>query len=335
MPDIDIVVMWVDGSDPDWLAEKSRFDKLGRSDSNGAFCFRDYGLMKYWFRAVETYIPWFRKIHFVTWGHLPAFLDTSHPKLNIVYHRDFMPEGTLPCFNSSALEMNLFRINGLSEHFIYFNDDMFVLRPLDQTDFFTEKGIPCCQFAEMPAIHKGPHGAWKMLYVNGMSIINQHFSKRECQRVNFFKYYNIKYRWYDNVRSLAMKYLFPDSFVGFKTYHVPAPFCKKTFKKIWEKEPDLMEKMSRHKFREYTDVNQWLAIWWQLAEGNFKPRRMDSMSIGIDNSTVDQVCEWIKGQTFEMFCINDNLDEKSFPAIMDRLQDAFETILPGKSSFEV
>lgn len=62
---------------------------------------------------------------------------------------------------------------------------------------------------------------------------------------------------------------------------------------------------------------------------------MDSMCIGIDNRNDDQVCEWIKGQTFEMLCINDNLDEKSFPAIMNRLQDAFETILPGKSSYVV
>ena len=94
MLDVDVVVLWVDGSDPDWLAEKRKYDAKESADSNGLFRFRDYGLMKYWFRAIEKYMPWVRKIHFVTWGHLPPFLNTANPRLNIVRHQDYMPEGT-------------------------------------------------------------------------------------------------------------------------------------------------------------------------------------------------------------------------------------------------
>ena len=335
MIDVDLVVMWVDGSDPEWLEEKSKYDKPGTDGGSAVFRFRDFDLMKYWFRAIEKYLPWFRTVHFVTWGHLPAFLNTSHPKLNIVNHRDFMPEGTLPCFNSCALEMNLYRIKGLAEHFVYFNDDTFVLRPMKKSDFFDKKGNPCCQFTEIPPIHKGYSGTWQMHAVNDICIINRYFQKNKCQRGKFSKYFNIKYNWYDNVRSLAMKLLFPNSFVGFKTFHIPAAFRKRTFETIWEKETPLLTNVSGHKFRSYEDVNQWLAIWWQLAEGEFCPRRADAMSTLLNRDSVDRVCEWITGQKFEMICINDDVDENSFSMIVKKLQDAFDTILPDKCSYEL
>ena len=334
MPDIDVVVMWVDGSDPVWISEKRKFEKPDGKDRDGVFLFRDYGLMNYWFRSVEAYLPWVRKIHFVTWGHLPSFLDTSNPKLNIVRHQDYMPEGSLPCYNSSALEMNLFRIKDLSEHFIYFNDDIFVLRPMDKSCFFTNKGEPCCQYTEMPPIHKGVRGVWQSIYVNDMSIINSYFDKQQCLHGRLNQYFNLKYKWYDNVRSLSLKFLFPYSFTGFKIYHVCAPFCKKTFQTIWEREPDLLTETSCHKFRDYRDVNQWLAIMWQLAEGNFHPRRMNALTVGVNSDNVDDVCTWIINQKYETLCINDGAQEIDFPNIAKKLQDAFDIILPNKCSFE-
>ncbi len=335
MPDVDVVVLWVDGNDPEWQAEKRKYDANESADSNGSFRFRDYGLMKYWFRAIEKYMPWVRKIHFVTWGHLPPFLNTANPRLNIVRHQDYMPEGTLPCFNATALEMNLFRIRDLSEHFVYFNDDMFVLRPMEKKDFFTEKGYPCCQFSESPAIHKGYRGSWQMLYVNGITIINNYFDKRQCYRRSFRKYVSLKYSFTDNVRTLALKFLYPHSFTGIKTFHVAAPFCKKTFETIWEKEPDLLSEVSHHKFRSYEDVNQWLAIWWQMAEGNFHPRKMSAMNVGVNAHTVDQACAWITKQSYELICLNDGARDEEFPGVSKKLQDAFDALLPDKSGFEV
>lgn len=335
MLDVDVVVLWVDGNDPDWLAEKGKYDAKESVDSNGSFHFRDYGLMKYWFRAIEKYMPWVKKIHFVTWGHLPPFLNTANPKLNIVRHQDYMPEGTLPCFNSRALEMNLFRIGDLSERFIYFNDDMFVLRPMKKTDFFTENGRPCFQFSESTPIYKGSRGSWQMCYINDLSIINDYFDKRKSYHGRFGRYCSLKYGFIDNVRSLAFRLLYPHSFAGMKVYHVPAPFCKKTFETIWEKEPELMAETSRHRFRKYTDVNQWLAIMWQLAEGDFHPRRMNAMNVGVNLAHVDQACDWIRKQSFELLCLNDGAPEEEFQVVSNKLQKAFEVLLPDKCSFEV
>ncbi len=127
--DIDLVIAWVDGSDPAWLAEKRRFQSGEDGDGDVVCRFRDWGLLPYWFRAAERFAPWARRIHFVTWGHLPPFLNLTAPKLHIVRHEEYLPAEYRPTFSSHVIEMNLHRIEGLSEHFVYFNDDMFLLQP--------------------------------------------------------------------------------------------------------------------------------------------------------------------------------------------------------------
>ena len=96
----------------------------------------------YLFRGIDKFMPWVRKIHFVTYGHLPKWLNVENKKLNIVNHKDYMAPSCLPCFNSEALEINIHRISGLAENFIYFNDDQFLLQPLKSTDFFIND-LPC------------------------------------------------------------------------------------------------------------------------------------------------------------------------------------------------
>ena len=143
--DIDFVILWVDGSDPAWQAEKAQYTppEACSSVDNSTARYRDWENLKYWFRSVEKFAPWVRKIHFVTWGHLPSFLNTDAPKLHIVNHRDFIPEDCLPCFNSPALEINLHNIPGLSEQFVYFNDDMFIINHVKKNDFFQMLGCHC------------------------------------------------------------------------------------------------------------------------------------------------------------------------------------------------
>ena len=99
---IDFVITWVDGNDPEWQREKkARLGHMGipASVDDRKERYRDWDNLQYWFRGVEKYAPWVRKIHFVTWGHLPKWLNTEHPKLNIVRHEDFIPEKFRPTFN--------------------------------------------------------------------------------------------------------------------------------------------------------------------------------------------------------------------------------------------
>ena len=333
MMDIDIVVLWVDGNDPAWILEKNMYSPAVIDDSNSVNRFRDWGLMRYWFRAIDTFLPWVRTIHFVTWGHLPSFLNLSHPKLHIVRHKDYIPAKWLPTFSANPLEMNMHRIPGLSEHFIYFNDDMFVLRPMKKIDFF-KNGFPCTQATEIPLGFIGRTQVWNIVAANDLGLINEHFEKKSIRSKNIHKYFNLKYRWYDNLRTSILGVLFPDSFVGFKNFHCPAVFCKSTFEEIWDAYQDVLEATSSHKFRDREDVNQWLAVWWQVASGRFHPRRINNrVYTSVEDHTKD-VCDDIIHQKYEMICIEDNLNDDKFNLVSEKLINAFNILLPRKCSFE-
>ncbi|WP_331836427.1 hypothetical protein [Erysipelothrix piscisicarius] len=73
---------------------------------------------------------WVNNVYLITYGHLPDFLNVDHPKLKIINHTDYIPSDYLPTFSSHTIELNMHRIEGLSEHFVYFNDDMFLNQPM-------------------------------------------------------------------------------------------------------------------------------------------------------------------------------------------------------------
>lgn len=120
---MDFVLTWVDNHDEAWLSDYRKYRKEGQSGTHAAR-FRDWENLRYWFRGVEQFAPWVDKIYFVTYGHLPSWLNTDHPKLKVVGHQDFIPSKYLPTFNSRTIELNLHRIHGLSSDFVYFNDDI-------------------------------------------------------------------------------------------------------------------------------------------------------------------------------------------------------------------
>lgn len=331
--DIDIVVLWVDGNDPAWQAEKAKYQGKTLDDSNSANRFRDWGLMPYWFRGVERFAPWVSTVHFVTCGHVPAFLNLNAPRLHHVRHTDFMPPEALPTFSSHALEMNLHRIPGLAEHFIYFNDDMFLLRPMPETAFFRE-GLPCTYGGEYPIELVGEIGIWQHASVNNLGVINAHFHKKQ-QVARFGKRYaNPAYRWQDNLRTRAIEKLFPNYFTGFKNLHAPAAYRKSTFEAVWNAEPELLRRTTEHRFRSAEDVNQWLCLWWQVASGQFTPFNTDNLVSCADEQTIDGLCDAIARQKHDMICINDPESPVDFDALSARLQAAFAKILPEKSEFE-
>lgn len=331
--DIDFVVLWVDGNDPAWQAEKAKYQGKALDDSNSVNRFRDWGLMPYWFRAVEKFTPWVRMVHFVTCGHTPGFLNLNASKLHHVRHTDFLPAEALPTFSSHAIEMNLHRIPGLAEHFVYFNDDMFLLRPLPETAFFRD-GLPCTYGGEHPIELVGEIGIWQHSAVNDLGVINAHFDKRAQVSQFAKKYANPAYRWQDNIRTKAAEKLFPDYFTGFKNLHAPAAYLKSTFEAVWAAEPELLRRTTSHRFRSADDVNQWVCLWWQIASGQFAPFNTDNVVSGADAQTIDRLCETIQRQLHDMICINDPEQAVDFDDLSARLRDAFASILPEKSGFE-
>nr|QIM10714.1 hypothetical protein PlAlph_6060 [uncultured Alphaproteobacteria bacterium] len=142
---IDLVYLWCDGNDAAWREKKLFWQKkYGNLDVNAVDdCrFVQHDELKFSLRSVEMYMPWINHIFIVTDGQVPDWLDTENPKISIVDHKEIMPSEALPTFNSNAIETCLHNIPGLSEHFLFANDDTFVARPLKPDFFFAEDGRP-------------------------------------------------------------------------------------------------------------------------------------------------------------------------------------------------
>jgi len=151
---VDVVYTWVDGNDEGWdNAREARLAALSGTaqtrESSGRARFLDRGELRYSFRSLHLFAPWVRRIHLVTAGQVPDWLDTSHPMINVVDHRDILPADGLPTFNSHAIETSLHRIEGLAEHFVYFNDDFLLGRPVRPEAFFSPAGLTSVYFSEM------------------------------------------------------------------------------------------------------------------------------------------------------------------------------------------
>ena len=330
---IDFVVLWVDGSDPQWLEEKNRYTETNGavSASKSAARYRDWNNMRYWFRGVEKFAPWVNNVYFVTWGHTPEWLNRNHPKLKIVNHRDFIPGEYLPTFNSNAIELNLHRIEALSEHFVLFNDDMFIINHVSEGDFFRD-GKPVDEFV-MNAIV--PHPNMPIIghtSVNNVGVINKYFNKRKVTRAYFSKVYSLKYR-----KGLIRNCLLSSwaEFTGFFNTHIPLAHLKSTFDTVWEKEEKLMHDTCVNRFRRFNDLSHWLMRYWNLCSGNFVPRRAGFgklFTVGHNNAPIIQ---YITRQSGSVMCINDSSADFDFDRASRAINEAFEMILPDKSGFEI
>ena len=329
---VDFVITWVDGSDPDWQAERARYSPSGAADVRPER-YRDWGLLPYWFRGVERFAPWVRTIHFVTWGHLPPWLDTAHPKLHIVRHEDYIPPEALPTFNSNALEVGLHRIPGLSERFVYFNDDMLLIAPTAREDFFVG-GRPRDMLAFQPVIANPDNPVMSCILLNDSIVISRHFRKRAVMRAHAGAVFHIGYPpmyWIYNLLETA----FPQ-YTGFYTPHGPAPLLRSSFEELWEKEPEVLTQTQRRRFRSREDVTQYLFREWEKQKGNFYPANLHRDYAYLDVTSPDgRWLDVIRRQKKKMVCINDTSVPIDFPQLRDRVLAALDEILPEPSSFEV
>jgi len=327
--EIDIVIPWVDGGDPEWQAQH-RLYKADKNSDNSSARFRDWETLRYWFRGIHKFAPWVRKVHFLTWGHLPKWLDTSHPKLNIVNHRDFIPEKYLPTFSSHVIELNMHRIPDLAERFVYFNDDVYLTSLTSDADFFKD-GIPAD--AGVFGIVKNTDTANFMPYImlNMMAIINMNFSKRSMIKKDFGKWFSPRLgkMLFNNL------YLAPfGAHTGFRNFHTCTPFLKSTFETVWEKIPDILDDTCSRKFRSRSDVNQYLFRYWQLCEGKFKVRRPMSTYLTIGQDSSDKIKSTLNSKKFKVVCVNDDPMGFDFIEEQEKLVAVFEGLFPEKSPFE-
>lgn len=328
MSNIDFIITWVDGNDEAWLEKKNQFSPNRKDGLNTNARYRDWNFLRYWFRSVEKNAPWVRKIFFVTEGHLPDWLDTSCDKLVLVKHSDYIDEKYLPTFNSNVIELNFHRIQGLSDLFVNFNDDMFLNQSVSPTDFFDgQKPRDIGVFSPIvPTRH-----AIASIVLNNVEIINDYFNSRSILKQNFSKFFRLQYGKHLVKNFCVLPWT---RILGFYDDHIPVSYHKNSFKAIWEREEEVLNEVSSHKFRQSTDVNHWLMRYWQLASGEFSPRSTSFGQYYNLSEEFEEVLQDINRSQHAIICLNDSDDISDFESRRQKLLETFEKKYPQKSIFE-
>ena len=328
--DIDFVITWVDMNDLEWRTEFSKYVHNKQNTKNGVSKdrFRDNGFLKYWFRGVEKFAPWVHKIHLVTSGQKPEWLDLNNPKINLVYHKDIIPPQFLPTYNSVVIERYIHKIPGLAEHFVYFNDDFYIINNLPEERFFRD-GLPC----DIAVLDYNPSWSqWYKRIKNNIRLINRHFDKRKVMALHHDKWFNKIYGFKARWNYLLKPY---GKFITLRVPHNAQPYLKTTFEEVWAAAGKELSETSSNRFRALTDYTPELFRTWQICRGNFQPyntyndTKMFPLMI-----RPKQAVRAIYRQSYTLICLNDNVHIRNYDLVIGNIKDAFQHILPEKSSFE-
>jgi len=334
---VDFVILWVDGNDPKWIAERQKYinNNLENLTNNTEARWREWDNLQYWFRGVEKYAPWVRNIYFVTWGHIPTWLNIFNPKLKIINHKEFIPDIYLPTFCTNPIELNLWRINGLSEHFVYFNDDMFLSRPVSKEDFF-HNGFPKYSAIAKPIFPFSNMTTWEHQQFNVAGVVNSLFDIKRVIEEHPEKWFSYKYK--DDVKYNVRAY--EDGKISGMIYsHLGAPCRVSTMSEVWSVVGEQLDKTCMHKFRTMGDLVFQLFELWEIYKGSFEP--VESNYYGFAANILPQNIGFFKEQILNkqnrMICINDSeqLEPVYFDDLKEKIVQIFIDKFPEKSSYEL
>lgn len=310
MNKIDFVFPYVDCSDPIWqesYKEERRKNDLPTEISQVRF--RQWDNLKYLFRGIEKFAPWIGNVYMIVSNkeQVPDWVNTNEVK--IVLHSDIIPEQFLPTFNSCTIEMFIGNIKGLSERFIYSNDDMFFLRPMKEEDFFIN-AVPKLS----AKTDKGLKTMFKRVEWKCLRMIADYFGTK-----------------------------LPDpEEVFLKIPHTFVPITRETTRIVGTIfKPEIYSSCSP--FRKSKNLNQYIYTYYQIfsstyleSERTYKYTSFKDREYVLDKARV--IAEDITKQTYDSICINDVIDFKSevvFEAAKQIINNAFDTILPESSKYEL
>lgn len=308
--EIDLVYMWVDGNDPAWRAKRQAItgyvETQTSADCKGRYV--DNGELKYSLRSIELYAPWIRKIFIVTDNQVPEWLDTSNPKIQIVDHTEIMPPEALPCFNSTVIEHFLYRIPGLSEHFLLANDDTLLNCPVTPETFFEADGLPIFRMTK-----KRCRKLWLW--------VREHVLKKEL---------NNHLRIIANAAKLVEERY--GVYYGSRTHHNIDAYNRSDYERTYETFKDAIRPTLPNHVRKPNDIHRHIYTYAALAEKRAHLQYVDKFT-----SFSLQIHEPEKYEEMErcnpvFFCMNDS----QFAQDSDRIRAAeyLGKRFPEKSKFE-
>jgi len=277
---IDVVFTWVDGADASWRASfdewSTAIDSHLGVDARDPARYRDNDELRFSLRSIREHAPWIRRIHVVTAGQTPAWFRGGVPGISIVPHGEILRADEVPTFNSHAIESRLHHIHDLAEHFIYFNDDVFLARPQVPATYFDETGRACVAMTSSTLhLPGGPTAAaCDRSALNGIRLIEQDLGS--CPPL--------------------------------RPRHGPFPLRRSHLFDLEARFSSELVATAAHRFRDPTDVSlpSFLAPMHGLATGQVRRSTAQVMSINIDDADLAQQLRCLEaGTDVDAFCLND------------------------------
>jgi len=317
---IDAVYTWVDGTDPAWAGRKaeawrqavaegadggSRYSEYSANDAR----FRSHDELRYSLRSLDYFAPWINHVYVVTAGQVPAWLDQSNPRITLVHHEEiFADPGVLPTFNSHAIEAQLHRIPGLSEHFLYLNDDVFFGRHVDPELFFHGNEL-AKMFLSNATVDFGP-GTPDDLPVDSAARQNRSLIEAAFGR------------------TVSQKFL-----------HVAHPERVSTLARIEHEFADQVHATTAAKFRTPQDISipSALAHYYGYAIGASVPGELSYRYCDISQPSAQaKLLRLLRDRSADVFCLNEVDSSGKDPEELDcMVQEFLGEYFPVPSSFEV
>ena len=339
---IDFVLPWVSGDNQEWNNIRKRYLPKADNDSAASARFRDMGTLKYVLRSIETNCPWYNKIYLITKGYSPDWLNINHPNIVLVREDElFIDKSHLPVFSSVAIEMNLSNIPTLSEQFVYLNDDMVIMRKINPERFFNEgKPVDFLSHSFIPrnkifGLFK-TRDTWIHSLNNTLALINKKFQPIQVSKQYL---YHKSYPQGNKINNFLLDKIFK-KFIWIEHWHHPQPYLKKTIEDVYHTFKPEMMKCSQNKFRDNSNLDQYIYRYWQLAQGLFHPyKHNDALVSNLDSINIlNKLLEDIQNnKNINFVCFNDStvLSDAEYDKVKTKLIAYLETYFPEKSSFEM
>lgn len=341
---IDAVITWVDASDPAWRRREQAAaaaaeaavarDPAGDGAPDvgtgtgthipgtrapdaaapaapavdrGEHRYRDRGELRYCLRSIAAHAPWIRHVFLVTDDQVPAWLATDHPGITVVDHRELFAEpDVLPVFNSHAIETQLHRIPGLAEHFVYFNDDIFLGRSQRPQNFFLPSGLPKVFHDDRAVPPSSPDAE------DDVFTLSQRATRRAVESAVGRTY----------PRILA---------------HTPYPLSRSLFAHLEERLPGGLAATSRSVFRSATDIAPvTLAVHLALADGHAVEGELATAYVSTGQTDeLERLGDLVHHRGSDAFCLADDAGTRLSPQEQQRAVAAFlEAYFPVPSPYE-
>jgi hypothetical protein len=310
---VDVVYTWVDGGDPAWVTRKNAALAengwvTGNEEAANASRYLSRDELRYSLRSLHAYAPWVRRIFLVTDDQVPAWLNTEHPQITVLSHKEiFAGVGKLPTFNSMAIETRLHHINGLAEHFIYINDDVFFGQALEPGFFFTAAGQTRVYLSKV-RVDNGPVTADEPPVMsagkNNRAVIEKEFGR----------------------------------YLAFKIKHTPHAARRSVLAEIEEKHPELLALTASHQFRHPDDISLTSSLQqhWAYLTGRAVLGEVQYMYRDLsDPLTPKRLANALRKRHHQLFCLNDTKSgEVPAEAQAAMLDDFLSAYYPFPSPYE-